>query len=46
MANKRVGELTDASLPILGTDKILVSRDGLRLDKANVNNLPFANVIA
>lgn len=40
MANKRVGELGDVSLPILGTDKILVSRDGINITKATIGDLP------
>lgn len=41
MANKRVSELQDASLPLQRTDKILVSRDGSLLTKANASDLPL-----
>lgn len=45
MANKRVNDLVDASLPIVGTDKILVSRDGIVLNKANALDLPVSTAV-
>lgn len=45
MANKRVSELQDATLPTLGTDKILISRDGFTLGKTDAVNLPISNAV-
>lgn len=39
MAIKTINDLDDASLPILGTDKIIISRDGLNVTKTDLNNL-------
>lgn len=41
MASKTVNELDSASLPIQTTDKILVSRDGINVNKATVADLPL-----
>lgn len=40
MAGKTVNELDAASVPLVGTDKILVSRDGINLNKAIISDLP------
>lgn len=41
MTTKTVNQLDDSSLPILGTDKMLVSRDGINVTKTDISNLPF-----
>lgn len=40
MATKLVNELDNAPLPLASTDKILVSRDGINVNKATINDLP------
>jgi len=42
MANKTISELTDAALPLLGTDKTIVSRDGVNLNDASLSALPIS----
>lgn len=36
---KRIGQLEPATLPLLGTDDIMVSRDGINTKKAKVSNI-------
>jgi len=42
MANKTISELTDATLPLLGTDKTIVSRDGVNLNDVVLSELPVS----
>lgn len=41
MAIKTINDLNSAPIPLLGTDKILVSRDGLNVNKIDISNLPL-----
>lgn len=40
MANKQVNELVQATLPLAPTDSILVSRDGINITRATVEDIP------
>lgn len=42
MADVTIGALTDATLPVLPTDKMIVSRDGSTLNDTAVGNLPIS----
>jgi len=42
MADKNIGQLTDATLPLLGTDKMIVSRDGVNLNDVVLSELPIS----
>lgn len=44
MANKTINQLTDASVPILTSDKMIVSRDGTTLTKSNIGDLPLKTI--
>jgi len=39
MANKTISELTNAALPLAGTDKTIVSRDGVTLNDVSLSDL-------
>lgn len=43
MANVSVNNLTDAAKPLAGTDKILISRDGVSINKASLSDLPVSD---
>ena len=40
MANKTVNQLNSLPLPIIDSDKILVSRDGLIVSQSTIGDLP------
>lgn len=41
MALKTINELPNSPLPLLGTDSIIVSRDGINVSKSTVGDLPL-----
>jgi len=41
MANKTISELTNAALPLAGTDKTIVSRDGVTLNDVLLSDLKY-----
>ena len=45
MSIKTINQLDDATLPILKTDKILVSRDGLSVTKTTVGDIIGNSVV-
>lgn len=45
MARLRVANLPDANQPVLGSDLVMVSRDGTRVDKVALSDLPLSDAV-